>query len=163
MKCCCAMITIMTAFYFNGQKTGTRRIVMMTRIIVSGNPALIKSMKRYLPGPYTKTLAGSKGVASEMEALIIMAMAKVRGFTCIISAAFMATGRMTKAAAAFDMGCVRKITSTQKAERTAITAMSQNISVILSARKAAVPDFSMANPKALMPPISMMSRQRSEE
>ena len=47
---------------------------------VSKPPTRIKSMKRYLPGPYTIRQAGSRGVMKEVLAAIAIIIANVRGF-----------------------------------------------------------------------------------
>ena len=71
----------MFCFYYRGHKTGIRNIEIRNTTIVRGRPTRMKSTNRYLPGPYTRTDAGSRGVINEHDAAIVIVMANVLGFT----------------------------------------------------------------------------------
>ncbi len=95
----------------------------------------------------------------EMEAARMIAIAKVRSFPPICRAASNATGSQTSAAAAFDIGWVRRIVSTKKPARIACTPSGASAATTGSARMAAAPLFCMAVPNAAIPPINFRARQ----
>ena len=72
---------------------------------------------------------GSKGVSTETEALSMTPMAKERALAPMVVAACMAMGSTTSAAAAFDIGCVSRMLSTQKPAKTAKTAAARRTPV----------------------------------
>ena len=86
---------VLTVFQ-SGQNIGTSQINNTTIITVRGIPARMKSRKRYLPGPYTSSEAGSNGVMKESEADRVTRTASERGSTPNNSAAATAIGNTTK-------------------------------------------------------------------
>src|SRR5690606_35871672 len=105
---------------------------------------------------------GSKGVIMEMDAETIIEMAKLLGLASITWAVCIATGKTTRAAAALDMGWVKMTVSTIKLAITQSGPADANKFAINSARKTSAPEFSMATPKAVIPPISTSKRQSME-
>ena len=69
----------------------------------------------------------------------------------------MATGKTTNAAAALDIVCVRNIVSKMNPAST-VFGLSKAF-LIPSASQSAVPDSRMATPNAVMPPITINTRQ----
>jgi hypothetical protein len=71
-------------------------------------------------------------------------------------------GSTTSAAAALDMGWVSRIVSSTNPGQMAVLPKGLSQSVMSPARNEEAPVFSIARPKALMPPMRMSSRQSIE-
>src|SRR5687768_4975583 len=87
--------------------------------LVKSDPTSRKPKKRYRPGVYTRTQAGSSGVRKEQEAAYVTVTANVLGFSPSASAVLTAIGSITRAAAWFDIGCVRATVMTKNPASTA--------------------------------------------
>ena len=114
-------------------------------------------MKRYLPGPDTRMQAGSNGAIKDDEAPSITAMANVCPLTSSVPAVFIATGSTTSAAAAFDIVCVSNIVSRMNPAST-VRGFSEML-WMPPASHLSVSDSRIAAPNAVMPPMTMSTRQ----